>query len=212
MSHEAETMPTSRMEAFSDGVIAVIITIMVLELHVPHTDGWPALREIAPKLGVYLLSFVMIGIYWLNHHELVRRVERVRYATLLTNLLWLFVSSLIPLSTEYVSEKQFSSFAVAQYAAMMLLTGASFGLLRMTLVTVQRQSGSYGETDHAEALKHIGSLLLYVVAIPAALWHPLLSLGLSASVTLIWIAPWLGTGRMAHMHAGHAPSLPDESR
>ncbi|MBE7182218.1 MAG: DUF1211 domain-containing protein, partial [Terriglobus roseus] len=119
-------MPTSRMEAFSDGVIAVIITIMVLELHVPHPDGWPALREIAPRLGVYLLSFVMIGIYWLNHHELLRRVERVHYSTLLANLVWLFVSSLIPLSTEYVSAKHFSGFAVAQYAVMMLLAGASF--------------------------------------------------------------------------------------
>lgn len=212
MSHDAQTMPTSRMEAFSDGVIAVIITIMVLELHVPHADGWPAVRELAPRLAVYLLSFVMIGIYWLNHHELLRRVERVHYSTLLANLLWLFISSLIPLSTEYVSEKQFSSFAVGQYAVMMLLTGASFGVLRMTLLSVQRQSGTFGESDRAEMMKHLGSLLLYVVAIPTASWHPVLSLGLTASVTLIWIAPWLGTTPMARMHAAQHPVPNSESR
>ncbi|GAA3767606.1 TMEM175 family protein [Terriglobus aquaticus] len=200
------------MEAFSDGVIAVIITIMVLELHVPHTDGWPAVREIAPRLGVYFLSFVMIGIYWLNHHELLRRVERVHYSTLLTNLLWLFISSLIPLSTEYVDEKQFSAFAVMQYAVMMLLTGASFGLLRMTLLRVQRQTGTFGENDRAEVAKHVGSLLLYVVAVPAAYWHPLFSLALTASVTVIWIAPWLGTQHVARMHAPLPRSSKGESR
>ena len=193
-------------------MIAVIITIMVLELHVPHPDGWPALREIAPRLAVYLLSFVMIGIYWLNHHELLRRVERVHYSTLLANLLFLFLSSLVPLSTEYIGAKQFSSFAVAQYAVIMLLTGAGFGILRVTLLSVQRESGSIEERDQAEVWKHLGSLLLYLLAIPTAYWYPMLSLGMSGAVTLIWLAPWFGTARMARMHAAHASSSKHESR
>lgn len=200
------------MEAFSDGVIAVIITIMVLELHVPHVDGWPAIRELAPRLGVYLLSFVMIGIYWLNHHELLRRVERVHYSTLLANLVWLFVTSLLPLSTKYVSEKEFSPFAVAQYAVMMLLTGASFGVLRVTLLSVQRQSGTLRDADKAEFWKHAFSLLLYVIAVAASYFHPIVSLVLTASVTLIWIAPWLGTRRVVDMHAAHASSSHGQSR
>ena len=212
MSSDVQAMPTGRMEAFSDGVIAVIITIMVLELHVPHTDGWPALREIAPRLAVYLLSFLMIGIYWLNHHELLRRVEKVRYSTLLANLLWLFISSLVPLSTEYVDEKHFSPFAVAQYAVVMLMTGVGFGVLRWTLLSVQRESGRLQKQDAAEVRKHLGSLLLYVLAIPAAYWHPDLSLTMSATVTLIWLAPWFGTKHMARMHAEPLSSLGEESR
>ncbi|MBE7182680.1 MAG: DUF1211 domain-containing protein, partial [Terriglobus roseus] len=134
------------------------------------------------------------------------------YSTLLANLVWLFVSSLIPLSTEYVSAKHFSGFAVAQYAVMMLLAGASFGLLRLTLLSVQRQDGSLQDRDKAEMAKNMGSLALYLLAVTTAYWRPLLSLGITASVTLIWIAPWLGTQRMAHMHAAHHPFPNNESR
>ena len=135
------------MEAFSDGVIAVIITVMVLELHVPHVDGLPALREVAPRLAIYLLSFTMTGIYWLNHHELVRRVERVHYNALVANLFWLFVLSLLPFSTDYVGEKHFSPFAVVQYEVVLLATGLSFGLLRVLLLHAKKQVSSLERRD-----------------------------------------------------------------
>ena len=209
---QRQTMPTSRMEAFSDGVIAVIITIMVLELHVPHVDGWAAVRELAPKLGIYLLSFVMVGIYWLNHHELLRRVERVHYSTLLANLLWLFLSSLVPLSTDYVGEKHFSSFAIAQYGVVMLLTGAGFGVLRWTLLRVQCESGEVQAIDQAEMWKHAVSLLLYVIAIPLAFHEPRLSLGVVSLVTLVWLVPWFGTEPIARVHGARRTSLEEQSR
>src|SRR5215475_6834133 len=100
MSNSTSQITGSRLEAFSDGVIAVIITIMVLELHVPHEDGLAGLWSVAPRLGVYLLSFFMVGIYWINHHELIRRTESVDYRVLWANLIFIFVLSLVPFFVE----------------------------------------------------------------------------------------------------------------
>ena len=96
MADSGSQMSSARLEAFSDGVIAVIITIMVLELHVPREDGWAGLWSVAPRLSVYLLSFLMVGIYGINHHELIRRTESIDYRVLWSNLIFLFVLSLVP--------------------------------------------------------------------------------------------------------------------
>lgn len=181
------------MEAFSDGVIAIIITIMVLELHVPHENGIAGLWSVAPRIGIYLLSFVMIGIFWLNHHEMVRRTESVSYSILVANLLWLFSLSLIPFFADYVGENHFDAFSAALYAAAMMCAGATFGLLRLTLLKQQRRSMAVASRDRAEAWKHAASVLLYCAAIPAAYVRPWLSLALNVAVTLIWRVPWLGT-------------------
>ena len=106
----------ARLEAFSDGVIAVIITIMVLEIKVPHADGFEGLRELVPSLLIYLLSFSFTGIYWLNHQHLVRRVERAGHPLQCANLAFLFCLSLLPLGNAYVVDKELSGFAVAVYA------------------------------------------------------------------------------------------------
>lgn len=186
-------MKTNRLEAFSDGVIAVIITIMVLELHVPEENGIAGLWHLAPRLGIYAMSFAMTGIYWINHHEILRRAETANYRVLWANLLFLFTLSLIPFFTDYVGEKHFDSFSTALYAVIMLLAGQGFLLLRLSLDRLRLRRGeTLPTTSQLETVKHIVSLLLYVAAIPMAYYKPVLSLGLNLLVTLIWIAPELG--------------------
>ena len=125
--------PTTRLEAFSDGVLAVIITIMVLELKVPHENGITGLVSIAPTLFVYFLSFSFTAIYWVNHHQLIHRVEQCDHRVLYANLAYLFAASLLPFFTAYVIEKGSDSFSVALYAASMIFTGFCFFLLRISI-------------------------------------------------------------------------------
>ena len=113
-----------RLEAFSDGVIAVIITIMVLELKVPEADGMAGLRAVLPTIFLYLLTFVQIGIYWVNHHYLVDEVETVSHGILWANLMFLFCLSLFPFATDWIGVKGLSSFTTALYAAVSILPGA----------------------------------------------------------------------------------------
>src|ERR1700740_2294536 len=156
---------SSRLEAFSDGVIAVIITIMVLELHVPHKDGLAGLWSVAPRLGIYLLSFLMVGIYWINHHELMHRKEVVDFRILWANLAFLFVLSLVPYVVDYVDEKLFDPFATILYDATMLLSGLAFFVLRWTVMRLQSKAGSLGHRDEAELWKHAASLGIYLLSI-----------------------------------------------
>jgi len=185
---------SSRLEAFSDGVIAVILTIMVLDLHVPHEDGIAGLWAIAPRFGIYLLSFLMVGIYWVNHHELARRVETIGYRILWANLLFLFGLSIIPFFTDYIGEKHYDSFSTALYGCVMLFCGFAFYVLRIAVMQKQKQLGTYAKANHAEAWKHKVSLVLYLIAIPLAFRNPRLSLGVNVLVTLVWIIPEVGTG------------------
>lgn len=187
---------TNRLEAFSDGVVAVIITIMVLELHVPVENGWAGLWHLAPRLGIYALSFAMTGIYWINHHEILRRTESANYRVLWANLFFLFTLSLIPFFTDYVGDKHFDSFSTALYAFIMLLAGQGFLVLRLSLDKVRRRNGAVlPRTDQLETAKHVASLLLYVAAIPVAYYKPVLSLCINVLVTLLWIVPELGLHR-----------------
>jgi TMEM175 potassium channel family protein len=192
MSQDRTEMRATRLEAFSDGVIAVIITIMVLELHVPHENGLAGLWSVAPRLGIYLLSFLMVGIYWINHHDLIRRIETVDYRVLWSNLIFLFVLSLIPYFVEYLDEKSFDSFSTVLYDIVMLLAGATFFLLRRAVMRRQRQSGSLHTMDFKELWKHDVSLVMYLVSIGVALYKPGLSLSIVALVTVIWIVPSAG--------------------
>lgn len=191
--------PTTRLEAFSDGVLAVIITITVLELKVPHKEGLPGLLSIAPTLFVYLLSFAFIGIYWINHHHLVRRIERCDHRVLYANLAFLFSSSLLPFFTAYVIEKGSDSFSVALYAASMIFTGFCFFLLRLSIGRLLRRTGELNLEDKATQQKHLLSLALYIVAIPLAHFHPYTALGAITLVTIIWILP---TAHTDDIHAG----------
>lgn len=196
-------MKSARLEAFSDGVIAVIITIMVLELHVPQQDGLPGFLSILPRLGVYLISFLIVGIYWINHHELLRRVEHVDFSILWSNLIFLFSLSLIPYFVDYLDEKKFSSFAVLLYNLTMICAGSTFFVLRRAVMRRQKASGSFGHTDEAELWKHYASLLVYLVSLAVLFWNPLAGFGLNAVVTLIWITPGKAIRHHPEEETGH---------
>ena len=185
-------MKSSRLEAFSDGVIAVIITIMVLELHVPRDDGWGGLWSILPRLGVYLLSFLMVGIYWINHHELIRRVETISFGILWANLIFLFSLSLVPYFVDYLDEKHFSSFTTMLYQATMILAGATFFFLRWEVMRKQMQTGSLRHADESELWKHIVSMCLYFISLAVAFYRPWISLAINGLVTAIWFVPQIG--------------------
>jgi len=182
----------ARLEAFSDGVIAVIITIMVLELKVPHQDGLVGIRAVLPTLCLYLISFAFVGIYWINHHHLVHRTEEADELILYANLGFLFCLSLLPFFTSYVLEKKMDSFSVAIYVASMILTGFSFLLLRLAIGRRLRHAGRFEAEDKAVERKNWLSLFIYVMAIPLAFQHPRLALCLVAFVTVIWVTPTTG--------------------
>ncbi len=182
---------TARLEAFSDGVIAVIITIMVLELKVPHQDGTAGLYPILPILLIYLLSFAFTGIYWINHQHLVERIESADSLVLYSNLGFLFCLSLLPFFTSYVIEKRIDAFAVSLYAASMIITGFSFLLLRLAIHRNLRRAGHLERGDTEERGKHLTSLALYALAIPLAHFHPGFALLVIALVTVVWIIPSL---------------------
>ncbi len=188
-SPDSSNMKSTRLEAFSDGVIAVIITIMVLELHVPAKNGPAGLWSVAPQLCIYLLSFFIIGIYWINHHDLIRRTEVVDYRILWANLIFLFVLSLIPYFVDYLGQKSYDPFSTVLYEIVMLLVGAAFLLLRQAVMRRQRQSGALRHRDVTELWKHLLSLCGYLAAIAIAFYRPWLSLALIGFITLIWIIP-----------------------
>jgi uncharacterized membrane protein len=180
---------TTRLEAFSDGVLAVIITIMVLELKIPHENGLPGLLTIAPILFIYLLSFTLTGIYWINHHHLISRIERADPRVLYANLAFLFCASLLPFFTSYVIEKDADSFSVALYAASMILTAIAFLFLRLAIGRLLKLTGELQQEDIATQRKHYASLALYLIAIILANFHPRLALAAVALVTAVWIVP-----------------------
>ncbi len=154
-------MKSARLEALSDGVIAVILTIMVLELHVPEAHGIPGFLRILPRLGIYALSFLMVGIYWVNHHELSRRTEMVNYRVLWANLLFLFALSLVPFFTDYVAEQNFDSFSTALYDAIMIVAGQGFLVLRLAINAMHKlHREPLPRQDRAETTKHLASLSL----------------------------------------------------
>jgi uncharacterized membrane protein len=191
----AATFSPSRLEAFSDGVIAVIITIMVLDLKIPHQDGILGLRTVAPTLGVYALSFTFVAIYWVNHHLLIHRLREASPRILWANLIWLFCLSLLPFFTSYVLDKREDNFSVAFYAGSLLMIAMTFMLLRLAVGSRQRAERTFQHTDAALQFKHWGSLAVYLLAIPLAYLSPLLSLIVIAAVTAMWIIPTLGVER-----------------
>jgi uncharacterized membrane protein len=183
---------TSRLEAFSDGVIAVIITIMVLELKVPHENGFAGFRAVLPTLIVYFISFSFTAIYWINHHHLVNRIKQTDQRTLYANLCFLFCLSLLPFFTSYVLDKDLDAFAIGLYAASMVVTGFAFLLLRLAIDRRLRLAGALKQLDAAAQRKHLLSLAMYGLAIPLAHAHPYLALADIGLVTLVWIIPTAG--------------------
>ncbi len=172
-----------RLEAFSDGVIAVIITIMVLELKVPGPDGVAGLRAVLPTIFLYLLTFVQIGIYWVNHHYLVDEVETVSHGILWANLMFLFCLSLFPFATDWIGIKGLSSFNTALYAAVSIFPGLGYMALWSQ---IRSQSATPARAGWG---KQFSSVLLYLTAIPVAWYRPAASLALIGIVAVLWVLP-----------------------
>jgi len=181
-------MSKGRLEAFSDGVIAIIITIMVLELRVPHGTHWTDLRPVWPLFLCYLYSFIFLAMYWNNHHHLFHAVQHVGGGVLWANLHLLFWLSLIPFVTEWTGESTFASWPVAIYGCVCFMAGIAYSILTRVLI---RRHGH--DSPLALAVKGDGkgniSVAMYALAIPMAFFRPGLAFLLYASVTFLWIVP-----------------------
>ena len=181
-------MGRGRLEAFSDGVVAILITIMVLDLKVPQGADLAALRPLLPGLLSYVLSFVYIGIYWNNHHHLLHTVEQVTGAILWANLHLLFWLSLIPFATGWMGENHFAPFPTALYGAVLLMASLAYLGLQKVVVAAQG-AGSVLASALGHDVKGTLSPLLYAAAIPLAFARREVAQGLYVLVALIWLVP-----------------------
>jgi TMEM175 potassium channel family protein len=181
-------MPKSRLEAFSDGVIAVIITIMVLEMKVPHGTDLAALVPLWPVFLAYVLSFIYVGIYWNNHHHLLHAVQRVNGSILWANLHLLFWLSLVPFVTDWMSENHFAALPVAAYGVVLLMSGFGFVMLTQCLVTIHGADSEIARRLRDDRKGKI-SVVIYAIAIPLAFVQWWLAFGLYVLVAAIWFVP-----------------------
>src|SRR5581483_123054 len=181
-------MNKNRLEAFSDGVIAVIITIMVLELKVPTSGGLSAYRELAPHLLTYVVSFIFVAIYWHNHHHLLDAVTRIDGVVLWANMHLLFWLSLVPLATAWVATRPTSKEATATYGAIFLLCGLAWLILERTLIA-RRAIEQPGPRERARHMKGRLSLVGYLLGIGLAFIRPAIADVIYAIVALGWFIP-----------------------
>ncbi len=181
-------MGKGRLEAFSDGVIAIIITIMVLELKVPHGEDLAALRPLAPVFASYVLSFVYVGIYWNNHHHMLHVATRVSGKILWANLHLLFWLSLFPFATGWLGENHFASAPMAAYGAVMLAAAIAYFLLQSAIVADQGQGSALAEAVGRDVKGKI-SPVAYAVAIPLAFAERWISGAIYVAVALMWLIP-----------------------
>lgn len=181
-------MSPSRLEAFSDGVLAIIITILVLELPAPRGADWAALRPLWPAFLSYLLSFVYLGIYWNNHHHMFQVTHRVTGGILWANLHLLFWLSLVPFATGWMGESHFASVPMALYGGVLLLAAVAYTILERAIIRDQGPESVLAAAVGGD-LKGKVSPVLYGLAIPAAFVHPGLAGLLFAGVALMWLLP-----------------------
>jgi uncharacterized membrane protein len=179
---------TSRIEAFSDGVIAVIITIMALELRPPDGFTLDAVRGQLPGLLVYMLSFVSIGIYWNNHHHLFRAADRISGAVMWANLFLLFWLSLIPVLTEWLREEYRHPLPAAAYGLAALAAGFAYAILLRTLIRANGHSSAIAEAIGSD-VKGYASLGLYAAGVGLAFVRPWLAYACYVAVSVIWFVP-----------------------
>jgi uncharacterized membrane protein len=181
-------MPKGRLEAFSDAVIAIIITIMVLELQPPHHTSLSALRPLVPVFLSYALSFVFLGIYWNNHHHMLQAAKHVDGRVLWANMHLLFWLSLIPFVTSWVGENHIAAWPVALYGVALLFSAIAYTILQQTLIAVHGKD-SVLATAVGLDFKGRVSLLAYILAIPLAFVSTWLSIALFVVVAVIWFVP-----------------------
>jgi uncharacterized membrane protein len=181
-------MSKGRLEAFSDGVIAIIITIMVLELKVPHGSELVALGPVIPVFLSYVLSFVFVGIYWNNHHHMMSAVRTVNGRILWANLHLLFWLSLIPFATRWMGENHFAALPVALYGSVMLMAGFAYFILSRTLVAHHGKDSALA-IALGKDYKGIASLVLYVIAVLVSFVNPRIAVALYVFVAIMWFIP-----------------------
>jgi uncharacterized membrane protein len=177
-----------RLEAFSDGVIAVIITIMVLEMKVPHGADIEALVPVIPVFLAYVLSYVYVGIYWNNHHHLMHAVQKVNGAILWTNLHLLFWLSLVPFVTDWMSENHFAPVPVALYGGVLMCSGIAYYFLAQCLRSVQGRESAFSHSLGNDVKGRI-SVVIYAIAIPLAFVQWWIAFALYVLVAAMWFVP-----------------------
>jgi uncharacterized membrane protein len=187
-SERSLEMGTARVEAFSDGVMAVIITIMAFELRAPRGATLDAVRDQLPGLLVYVLSFVMLGIYWNNHHHLLRVVDRISGAAMWANLFLLFWLSLIPVLTEWLRDEYRHALPAAAYGAVALAAGFAYSILVRALIQANGRESALAGAIGSD-VKGYASLVLYAAGVALAFVSPWISYVLYVAVALMWFVP-----------------------
>ncbi len=181
-------MNTTRLEAFSDGVMAIIITIMVLELRVPHGATLADIAPLWPVFLSYVLSFVYIGIYWNNHHHMLHMASRVTGAILWANLHLLFWLSLMPFATGWMGENHFSALPTAAYGAVLFFAAVAYWILQQRIIASQGTASKLARAV-GDDWKGKSAPLLYLAAVVASFWTPPLAQALYVAVALMWLVP-----------------------
>jgi uncharacterized membrane protein len=181
-------MSTGRMEAFSDGVIAILITVMVLELPIPHGTTWAAVRDALPVLLSYVLSFVYLGIYWSNHHHMLQATDRVSGAMLWANLHLLFWLSLVPFTTAWLGENSFAATPAAAYGLVLLAAALAYNILQRVIIRYQG-STSLVRAAVGRDVKGKLSPVLYALAIGLSFLDRWFAMAVYAGVALMWLVP-----------------------
>ena len=181
-------MHKNRLEAFSDGVLAIIITIMVLELKVPHGTDFAVLRPLVPVFLTYVLSFIYVAIYWNNHHHLLHAAQRVNAPILWANLHLLFWLSLFPFVTGWMGENHFAALPTALYGGVLLAAAVAYWILQQTIIAVQGP-GSQLKTAIGNDWKGKLSPVLYALGVVSTLQWPWVAQGLYVAVALLWLVP-----------------------
>ena len=181
-------MKKGRLEAFSDGVIAILITIMVLELKIPHGADLESLRPLLPVFLTYVLSFIYLGIYWNNHHHMLHATDRINGKILWANMNLLFWLSLVPFVTGWMGENHFAPLPTAVYGVVLLLAAVSYTILQTLIIA---QQGEHSKLEEAVGKDRKGklSMLFYLAAIPLAFVNQWISDGLYVLVALMWLVP-----------------------
>jgi uncharacterized membrane protein len=195
-------MTTGRLEAFSDGVIAIIITIMVLELKVPHGADLAALTPLLPVFCAYVLSFIYVGIYWNNHHHLFHAAQHVNGGVLWANLHVLFWLSLLPFTTNWMGENHLSSWPTALYGFDLFMTAVAWYLLTRALIGVDESNDIVGRALGADRKGKL-SVVLYLAAIALAFWQPWVSATIYAVVAVVWLVPDRRVEKVLMGHGDH---------
>jgi uncharacterized membrane protein len=193
-------MGTNRLEAFSDGVIAILITIMVLELKVPHDTDWSALRPLLPVFLSYVLSFIYLGIYWNHHHHMLHVTRSVKGGVLWANMHLLFWLSLVPFVTGWIGENAFAAVPMAAYGGVLFMAAVAYTILQYTIIAVDGDKSVLKRAIGSD-VKGKTSAALYLVAIASCAVHPAIAGTIYVLVAVIWLVPDRRIERTLEHHA-----------